>query len=85
MEQKNEFTKYRIKGLVGIAVSIIIILIGVYYKHVSILGFLTPLGLLFGVFFAGYQMKGKVKDGIKWVISLVILFSIIILLNYLRK
>lgn len=86
MEQnKKIIPQYKINGFLGMVVSMIVAFIGITYKNSTLLALLTPIGLLFGVFFIGYQMNGKIKDGMKWVLSIVILFSIIIVIAYLRK
>ncbi len=85
MDQDKKLPKYKIKGLIGIVVSIVIVLAGVYYRDVSILGLFTPFGLLLGMFFTGYQMNGKPKDGLKWILALIILFTVITALTYLIK
>lgn len=86
MEQgKKKIPSYKLKALIGIIVSIIIAFAGVYYKHVSILGFLTPIGLFLGMFFAGYHMRGIVKDGIKWVACLLLLLGLAALLSYIKN
>lgn len=84
-QDKKGLPQYKVRGLIGITVSMAIAFAGVYYKDISILGLFTPIGLLLGVFFIGYQMNGKVKDGIIWILSIIMLFSVIITLTLLLK
>jgi drug/metabolite transporter (DMT)-like permease len=76
---------YKLKALAGIVISIIAIFVGVYYKDVSILGLITPVGILFGMFFAGYHIKGKTKDGIKWAGIFLGFLIVVVSLSYFKK
>ena len=80
-QNKKGVINYKVKGFIGMLIGIIGVLIGVGTKIL----FVTPLSLLFSVFFVGYQKSGKIKDGVKWVLILVAFVAFVILITYMRK
>lgn len=75
---------HQIVGLSGAIISFAMIFVGVFYGRGGLLALLIPFGLLLGTFFLGYGMKGKLKDGFRWVFYLIIFGLIIALINFLR-
>lgn len=82
---ENKIPNYKIKSIIIIAISLIISFLGVVYGNNSNIALFIPLGLLVAVFFIGYQVKGEVKNGIRWVVSVVVLFGLFFLISYILK
>jgi len=80
---KKALAVYQTAGLSGAIISFVMIFVGIYYKDIGMFGLLVPLGLALGAFFIGYGMKGKLKDGFKWVFYFIIFGLIIALIQFL--
>lgn len=81
----KSLTRYQVIGLVGAIFSGVLIFIGVSYnKHIELLALLIPLGLFLGVFFIGYGMKGKLKDGFRFVLYFLMFSLAVVVINFLR-
>ena len=78
-------TNSKITGSIGLLISIGIAFVGVVNNENITLALLTPLGIAVAFFFAGFMFRGNWKDGIRWVVILLIIsFGIFSIAWFLR-
>jgi hypothetical protein len=75
----------KVNGFVGLLISVGIAFVGVVNKENVSLALLTPLGILVAFFFAGFMFRGNWKDGIRWLIIMLIISLVIFGVAYLLK